>query len=213
GVLSIGLYLSGDEFKSELLFLSIICFLLVIILNSRTSIICYILGVLMNVVHTSISKNSSSKKVLFLLFIFIVAFIYVYLKTEFIELLLSRFTSENGNVSSRFSQFSQTYNDIKQFSLFELFFGRGYGSEKLNSILLIHNFLIKLIYSFGFLGCTIYFALLKNLFSGTEASFRIVLLIVLLGSMFEPALLTAFFDTIFFVIFIAGKNLTNLNKS
>lgn len=202
GVLSLGIYFSNYIFKLETLYISVICLLMVIVLNSRTAIICFIVGIVLNL----ISNNYKNIYIYTAVILIVLIIWYMYLKTNFISLLFIRFSTENGNISVRLNQFSHIFSAIKNFTVFELLFGRGYGSEKIYYGLLIHNLLLKLMYSFGIIGCFVYFRIFIKIFKNVNSPMRIAILTVFIGSMFEPILLTAFFDTIFFIITMTYMN-------
>ncbi|MCD4961905.1 O-antigen ligase family protein [Enterococcus casseliflavus] len=183
--------------KIIFLFFMIIAPVLILILNSRTSILAYIITVA--IISLKNSKNNL-KKVAILVLSSVFIIVYFQKNTNFISLIFDRFLNENNNVSYRFNQFSLVLRDISNGNIFQLFFGNGYGSDKITYGILIHNLILKLLYSLGIFGTSIYLYIYYVLAGLGKRLFFFSMFGLLLGSMFEPILFTNYFDSIMMII-------------
>ncbi|MFD2803477.1 hypothetical protein ACFSYB_01000 [Litchfieldia salsa] len=134
-------------------------------------------------------------------------------ETVFFTLILDRFNSESSNILSRLNQYNDIINYIFNNGIIKFFIGNGMGTEKsiFSDGLLIHNILLKLIFSIGLLGILLYaiyyYFFLSDLLlvsrEETELKKYFYSIIALgISSFVEPVLYTSFIEY-FLVIYLA----------
>ncbi|WP_148497792.1 hypothetical protein [Paenibacillus senegalensis] len=130
----------------------------------------------------------------------------------FLTLLFERFSTEQVNILARLTQYSHIYHIIYNNGVVRFFFGNGMGTEtNILDGLLIHNIILKLIYSAGIIGALVYilyyFIVLKDFKNVSFEGFRLKKYfygVAALGitSFMEPVMYTAFIE-FFLVVYVA----------
>ncbi|HWO77459.1 MAG TPA: O-antigen ligase family protein [Bacillus sp. (in: firmicutes)] len=181
------------------------------LLNSRSAILSLIITLLIYFT-TSVKKLRFNIKTSVVFIIVVVSLFLVGRQSVFFTLALERFKFENGNISSRLNQYNDIINYIINSGIVKFLIGNGMGTETsiLNS-LLIHNIILKVIFSIGILGflsyVIYYYFFLSDILSiskeDTEVKKYLYSIIALgISSLVEPVLYTSFIEY-FLVMYLA----------
>ncbi|SDP86353.1 hypothetical protein SAMN05216565_109128 [Litchfieldia salsa] len=182
------------------------------LLNSRSAILSLIITILIFFI-TSVRKMRFNLKASVLFSLVVISLFIVGKETVFFTLILDRFNSESSNILSRLNQYNDIINYIFNNGIIKFFIGNGMGTEKsiFSDGLLIHNILLKLIFSIGLLGILLYaiyyYFFLSDLLlvsrEETELKKYFYSIIALgISSFVEPVLYTSFIEY-FLVIYLA----------
>ena len=165
--------------------------IVILILNSRASIIAYIIT--FSLVLLFKYKKNKVKSIVFLVFLFII-FILISKYTNFIGLLNSRIIDENVNVEARLNQYAEVIETIKHQNISKLLFGNGFGIDKFTFGILIHSLFLKIIYSYGVIGLIIQLYIYLKTFFISNKIFAFPMVGLAVVSMAEPVLFTGLID-------------------
>ncbi|MGM9904124.1 MAG: O-antigen ligase family protein [Enterococcus sp.] len=187
----------------------IICPIVILILNSRSSIVAYTI-ILMLLLFKKFLHNKRKTFIISVLIISAVLLTNRY--TNFIELVSNRFSGETTNVGARINQYTEVIELIKNESTIKLLLGNGFGTDKFKFGILIHNFFLKIIYSFGIIGLIPQLYIYIKMFFISNKLFSIPLLGLLIVSMVEPVLFTGMIDYLIIISLAMFTHSSDLNQ-
>lgn len=203
--------LSSDKIKIKNFGVLLVYSIVILLLNSRTSMIIYgVFALLLLIVKIIFSKITYSKKIFTSIF-FLFAMIFISRLPTF-QLMLSRFENENVNLVYRFSQFSEVLEVMKNSEFLNILFGYGFGADKDGFSMLIHNVVLKLIYSTGVVSLVFYiFYIFKFINIGIKEleNYTLLVLVLLVISFLEPVMYTALVEYYLAIILAVIQSMKN----